>query len=132
MAAPLIIGQTQRAELAALRELAHAMPQDVQVVMVQCRTPTGHALHLEAMKPFTIPLPTAFMVTFTLEIGHPAGLCRHLSMSSLRHSRTPTPEAVWMVAQELGFQGSIQDCAFWLEDIGSGDAAVNIVQPVAS
>lgn len=47
------------------------------------------------------------------------------------HGRAPTPEAVWLIAEELGFVGSLQQCAVWTEDIGQGDKAINLVQPIA-
>ena len=54
-----------------------------------------------------------------------------MSMSSRRRGRAPTPEAVWMICEELGFVGSIQQCRVWLEDMQDGDKAVNVAQPVA-
>jgi hypothetical protein len=71
------------------------------------------------------------MVTFSIETGHGSGVCRHLSMSSKRHGRTPTPEAVWLIAALLGFQGGLEACAIWEEGIGAGDVAINVIQPVA-
>jgi hypothetical protein len=130
-ASPLIIGATQRQELAALRAKASAEPFDVLAILEQTKSKAGHEAHLERMKAFTIPIPTAFIVTFSIENGHPPGTCRHLSVSSRRHGRTPTPEAVWMIAEELGFIGGLQQCAFWEEEIGEGDKAINVVQPVA-
>lgn len=130
-ASPLILGQTQKADLLRLREKATAEPVDVLAVVKLVETPEGHAAHLERMRDYTIPIPTAFMVTFSIETGHPSGVCRHMSMSSLRHGRAPTLEAAWMIAEELGFVGSLQQCAIWLEDIGQGDKAINLVQPIA-
>jgi hypothetical protein len=58
-------------------------------------------------------------------------MVRHMSLSSTWHGRMPIPEAVWMVCDELGFTASLDACNVWLEDIGDGDRAVNVVQPVA-
>jgi hypothetical protein len=130
-ASPLIIGQSQKSELARLREKAAAEPIDVRAVLEQVKSPQGLTAHHERMKAYTILIPTAFAVTYSIETGQPAGTCRHLSMSSARHGRTPTPEAVWMVAAELGFTGGLSACAVWQEDIGEGDQAINVVQPIA-
>jgi hypothetical protein len=35
-----------------------------------------------------------------------------------------------MVAELLGFVGGLDRCVVWLEDIGRGDKAVNIAQPI--
>lgn len=63
-ASPLILGQTQKADLTRLREKATAEPVDVLAVVKLVETPEGHAAHLERMKAYTIPIPTVFMVTF--------------------------------------------------------------------
>jgi hypothetical protein len=130
-ASPLILGQSQRTDLAHLREQAVADPIDVAAVLEQTKTAQGLTKHQERMKTFTIPIPTAFMVTYTIETGHPSGPCRHLSMSSVRHGRAPTPDAIWMIASELGFVGALDQCMVWPEDIGAGDKAINIVQPIS-
>src|SRR4249919_1156428 len=106
-ASPLILGAAQKAALEVLRLHARANPIDVLAVRERVKTPAGHAAHIERMQMFTVSIPTAFVVTYSVETGHPCGTCRHLSMSSTRHGRTPTPEAVWMLAQALGFQGDL-------------------------
>ena len=137
VATPLIIGEAQRRDLAELRKRANEQPVDMLAVMEQIKTPTGHEMHLKRMGTFTIAVPAAFAVTFTIETGHPCGTCRHLSVSSRRRGRTPSPEAIWMIAKELGFIGEHNEdtvfggCSFWGEDIGDGDKAINIVQPIA-
>jgi hypothetical protein len=130
-ASALILGQSQRDALRQLREHAAAEPVDVRAVLELCKSAEGRAAHLERMKAFSVPIPTAFMVTFSIETGQPAGLCRHMSMSSLRHGRAPTPDAVWMICEELGFAGALDHCTVWPEDIGQGDKAINVVQPIA-
>ena len=129
-ASPLILGETQRANLTQLRKKAAAEPIDVLAVIERCKSPQGQAEHFERMKAFSIPIPAAFMVTFSIETGHPSGTCRHMSMSSERRGRTPTPEAVWMIAEELGFRGGLERCSVWKEDIGAGDVAINVAQPL--
>lgn len=128
---PLIIGEAQRAAFCELRDRAAADPLDVREVLELIKTPEGKRRHMERMANFTIDVPMAYAVTFTIEIGHPAGPCRHMSMSSHRRGKTPTPEAVWMIAEEFGFIGGLRQCSVWPEDIGAGDKAVNVVQPLA-
>lgn len=133
VATPLIIGATQKAAFAALCERAAADPIDMLATVVAFTTPEGKRAHMDRMNALTIDVPAAFAVTFTIEKGHPCGTCRHMSMSSDRPGRTPTPEAVWMVCKELGFVGGLDQCTVWPEDLERGpDAiAVNVVQPVA-
>jgi hypothetical protein len=128
---PLIIGETQKRELRVLRERAALEPVDVLEVLELIKTPEGEREHRDRMTVLSIPLPLAFLVTFSIETGHPAGTCRHMSMSSLRRGRLPIPEAVWMVCEELGFVGSLQACRTWVEDLPDGEKAINVVQPVA-
>ena len=127
---PLIIGAEQRALLQGLRDKAVAEPIDMPAVIELIRTREGLARHLARMADFTIDLPSIYRATFTIEAGHPAGLCRHLSVSIKRHGRMPSHEAVWMIAEELGFKVGLHACAIWTEDIGEGDHAANIVQPM--
>jgi len=129
-ATPLIIGQTQKDALQALRDRASAAPIDMPPVIKQLETEDGRAAHFKRMAALTIDLPVAFAVTFSIETGHPGGTMRHLSMSSHRHGRAPIPEVVWMVAEALGFVDSLEACRVWAEDIGNGDRAINVVQPL--
>lgn len=131
VASALILGETQVAALKHLRDKAAAAPIDVRAVLRQCQTPAGTEAHLHRMEDFTVLLPINFKLTFSIETGHPAGPCRHMSMSSLRHGRAPLPEAVWMACEALGFAGGLESCGFWLEDIGHGQKAVNVVQPLS-
>jgi hypothetical protein len=131
-ATPLILGATQKAQLGTLRAYAVANPIDVLEVREQVKTEAGKAAHIKRMmRHFTAKIPAAFMVTFSIETGHGSGVCRHLSVSVLRRGRTPTPEAVWLLAELMGFQGGLEACAIWEEGIGAGDVAINVVQPVA-
>lgn len=127
---PLIIGPPQKRALAALRDRAATDPMDVHKILELVSEPNGMVAHLKRMSTFTIPLPIAYVVTFSIETGHSVGMVRHMSMSSNRRGKAPTPEAVWMVAEELGFVGSIADCRVYLEPFGKSGKAVNIVQPV--
>lgn len=130
----MIVGEVEKAELRKLRFAAAQNPVDVTTLLARLKTHEGKRKHRSQMDRQSIPIPLAFLVTFSIENGHPIGTCRHLSVSSQRAGRVPTREAVWMVAEELGFTGSIEDCQVWLEDLMRGDGpakAVNIVQPIA-
>lgn len=137
-ATPLVIGEAQKAALRELREKAAANPIDMPPLMKRLETPEGKAAHMQQMNGLTIDIPLAFMVTFSIETNHPCGTCRHMSMSATRKGRTPIPEAVWMVAEELGFVGGLQSCVVWPEDLQRGPQqrtdraiAINVVQPLA-
>lgn len=137
-ATPLIIGQAQKDALQALRERAASDPVDMLGVVEAIKTPDGKRRHMDRMNALTIDIPMAFAVTYSIETGHPAGTCRHMSMSSDRKGRTPTPEAVWMVCEELGFVGSLEACTVWPEELQRGPTerdrhvAINVVQPTAA
>lgn len=129
-ATPLIVGADERAALNALRDKAAAAPLDMQAVLRDIQTPDGMKRHMERMKAFTIPIPMAYDVTFSIETGHPGGTMRHMSMSVAKKGRAPVPEAIWMVAQELGFVGGLETCMTYPEEFGNGGVAINVIQPV--
>jgi hypothetical protein len=128
---PLIIGETQKRDLRILRERAALDPVDALAVLELVKTPAGKGELLEHMRALTILIPAGYMVTFSIETGHPAGVCRHMSMSSPRRHHVPTPDAVWMVCEELGFVDGLGACKVWLEDLDDGEKAVNVAQPLS-
>jgi hypothetical protein len=127
----LIIFEAEKAALRQLREKAAAQPVNILDVAERLKTDTGRRIHRRAMTAQTIHLPVHYFVTFSIETNHPVGTCRHMSMSSGRQGKAPTPEAVWMVCQELGFVGSIEECRVWIEDLSDGEKAINVVQPLS-
>lgn len=132
-AAPLIVDATITQELHDLRDLADAAPLDIQDIRTALHTAMGRRRHRKRMQRQTVAIPGApwpFFVTYSREVGHGAGACRHMSMSVAREDRVPHPAAVWLIAAELGFLGSIDDCAVWVEDLSRGGRAVNVLQPV--
>jgi hypothetical protein len=130
----LIVGASQVAALAALRLLAAKSPVAMPPLMERLKTPEGKRAHMAQMDVQTVEIPLGFLVTFSIETGHGAGTCRHMSMSSPKRGRLPAPEALWMVAEHLGFVGGLEACTHWIEDLqrGSGDRqqVVNLVQPI--
>lgn len=126
----LIIGEPQKAAIAALRQLASERPVDIIRLRDNIDDPAFKAEHMDRMTEQTIELPVAFRVTYSLETNQPAGTCRHMSMSVSKRGKLPSPEAVWMVAEEFGFVGALTDCAVWIEELLGHGRAINIVQPV--
>lgn len=126
----LMIGEEQRRAIGALRNVASASPVDVQLLLEQMKDPDAKSRHMGKMKAQTIDLPFGFNVTYSVEIGHPAGVCRHLSVAIDRADRLPHPDAVWMIAEEFGFSGGFAACSVWKEDFQHRGLAINVVQPL--
>jgi hypothetical protein len=127
----LVIDRDVVARLVDLRARAGVQPINVRELLKTIESPVVEAAYREAMSRLTIEIPVGFTVTFSVETGHPAGVCRHMSMASSKPGRAPTSEGLWMVAEHLGFVGSLPDCRVWLEDLRSGGKAINIVQPIS-
>lgn len=128
-ATALFIGEAERAKLAALRSLAVARPVDMKVLSSSIRTPAGKAAHRARMTEQSCQLPLAWFVTYSVE-HQPGGVARHLSVSLDAGTRVPHPAAVWMIAEEMGFTGSLRECVVWKEELQQG-LTVNVMQLVA-
>jgi hypothetical protein len=133
--APLIITPDVVASLHRLRDFAASRPVDITWLAEKIKDPEIKRAHLKRMAARTIRIdgPFPFFVTFSIQTGHPAGTCRHMSMSIKREGRAPSHAAVWMVAEELGFAGGLTACQCWMEELndGFGWSAVNVAQPIA-
>lgn len=126
----LILGQDERKLIQALIALAQSNPVDMQAV-VKVNTEAQAKAHMQQMLAQTIDIPTCYRVTFTIEHGHPGALwARHMSMSTTRSDRVPNPSALWMVAEEFGFTGSLEHCVVYHEEYEKGCFAINVVQPI--
>jgi hypothetical protein len=130
---PLIITPEVTAALHRLREAASRHPIDMPARLTAIETPEGMHRHRQQMTAQTIeiPGPWPFFVTFSMETGHPVGICRHLSMSIARAGRVPNEVAVWMIAEQLGFTGGLDACQAWKEELPDDGLAINLIQPVA-
>ena len=128
MSTPLLIGQQERGDLQRLRELAASHPVDMQTITARLATPDGKAAHMNQMTAQSVAIPIGFLVTFSIETGHPCGTCRHMSVSTSAPGRVPSPVGVWMLAQHLGFVGGLEDCTHWIEELRGHGRAVNVVQ----
>lgn len=127
---PLIIGPDEQRGLSLLRDMANANPVDMVKLVENIKLPWGKAAHKTQMTKQTIILPTSYLVTFSIELNHPVGTARHLSVSTRRAGRVPNPAAVWMIAQQLGFTGDLDSCMHWVEELEGHGQAVNVVQPL--
>jgi hypothetical protein len=127
-----MIGPETRAALHRLRDTAAERPVDVVALQATIKTASGKQRHRERTTAQTvvIPGPWVFMVTYSVETGHPSGTCRHMSMSIDREGRAPNHHAVWLVAEELGFAGTLDDCVWWTEELQGHGVAINVVQPM--
>lgn len=130
--AALIMGQPEDEAIARVRKLASAHPVDMRTLAGRLQTPDGKRAHMQAMEKQTVDLPVDYLVTYSIEIGHPGGrTARHMSVSrpTAAEGMGPHPTAVWMIARAFGFEGdSVQSCdGIWLEDLKQG-RAINLVQ----
>lgn len=125
----LFIGPYEREKLAALRELAAANPVDMRGLSERLKLPKLKAAHKDQMTAQSVRIPATYLVTFSIENGHPVGTCRHMSMSTVR-GRLPRPESVWLIAEALGFVGGLTECVTWQETLQGHGEAINVVQPL--
>jgi hypothetical protein len=128
----LIIDAAVREKFARLRARAVAEPVDLRVVGEQITTPEGEVAHIARMRKLTmeIPGPHPWRLSFSIDLGADNGPVRHLSLSVMRAGRTPNQISLWLVASELGFIGSVEDCDWWLEEIGDDRKAVHLAQSI--
>lgn len=133
-----MIGEAERAEIAALRAQAEAnplMPEFLERAshgFDPADPSTRPAPELERFIPlnFTIDLPLGFRVSFTMEL-QPAGLCRHISASVDAPNRVPHPAALQMLLAEFGFENPLGiDQKIYAERYGSALTAINVIERV--
>jgi hypothetical protein len=130
---PLVIGVIEVAALEALRGRALEHPVDVVGLADKLHDPDCKRAHTLQMGSQSVHFPSGFLVTFSIETGHPIGTCRHMSLSSPAKGRVPSPEALDAVAALLGFIGGHRACASWVEHLERGEGpqpTVNLVQPL--
>jgi hypothetical protein len=125
------IGREEAARLERLRIFAVTHPLYMPQVRALMRTLEGEKLHMKAMAEHSVELPLGYLVTFSIETGHPFGTCRHMSMSSSVPSMAPSAQTAWMVAQRLGFVVGVHRCDVWIEELERDNkkySAVNLIQ----
>ena len=119
----LVIGQEEKQAIARLVEYAsqHVFSlDDIKEIMRGEQEAAGNSPE------FVVAIPRGFRCVFSYEY-QPSGLCRHLSVSI--PDKYPHPEAVNLLMQEFGFEGTVKDPIniFWLDE---NERAVNILQIV--
>lgn len=129
MATPLLIGANEKSALQALKLKAAESPVDMPKLARTIGDPAVKQRHMRQMTEQSLEIPFGFLVTFSYETGHPGGATRHLSLSSQRSNRVPTPEALMMIAHELGFVGDYKSWdRVWVENLLSHGRAINAIQ----
>lgn len=127
----LLIDENVRGAMLKLRMLAAEHPVEMAGLEERLKLPKVKRRHMEQMTRQSISIPVDFLLTFSVETGHPLGTCRHMSLSVSRAGRVPNEHAVWMVAQEMGFVGGLTACLCWQEDLQGHGVAINVVQSVS-
>ncbi len=127
----LMIRAPERDALRALRDMAALHPVDMKTLMVAIKTPEGKRKHKEAMTRQTVHLPVNFFATYSVEVQRD-GLFRHLSVSIAAGTGVPNPEAVWMIAEALGFVGAISNCIIKPEKMPAGYMVINVLQAMSA
>lgn len=124
--ANLIIGAPEREQIAKLKEFAAANLQDVVKNMKWAEKDLE--AYLESRKQFTIVLPDGFIVVYTHEMQPAFRPFWHLSVGVRAVGRLPNQPAVEMILQEFGMRPLGMSDHVWLEDVGKGEKAVNVLQ----
>lgn len=124
----LLIGAEERAAIAELIAVAAATP--LQPGAVNGAAAADVDGFRDMMRTLSIALPVGFRVCYSHEIqpeAPPPGLCHHISISVERPGQLPPVEAVEMIIRAFGMSELADAAAVWVEDIGPGERAVNVV-----
>jgi len=73
-------------------------------------------------------IPREYRIVYSIE-EQAIGLCRHLSVSLAQSKYIPDQDALNKIIKLFGFDGEIEDCYVWVEELRHVNA-VNIVQPL--
>jgi len=132
---PLIIDHEARVRIAELMAKADAKPVDMITLNRELnKSPTFKRNHMDQMNDQTMDLGFGYVVTYSIEHGHPVGPCRHISISVDTAGKMPSVESALMIAGEFEFKGSLKDFdGIWIEDLSRDEkgnlyTAINIVQ----
>lgn len=125
----LIIGEAELAELQRVRQYAEAHPYDLEAMVDRGtgkRQPPGN------LSVYRCLIPVGFKVVFSIE-DHPQRTgktlrMRYLSVSVSSFNKLPSPEAVQMIMDELGFKRPWNECHIDTEEFKGGQAIV-VVEP---
>ena len=137
----LIITPKVEKDLKALRQLAERadrkLPIDKLKKYAQGFDPNNYKTRTNKTSPYpadqTIELPNKFKITLSVE-EQPFGWALHMSMSSPKKDRVPSPEAIKIIMKILGFKCSLEKILKegWvcLEEYAKGRKAINILEPL--
>lgn len=126
--AALIIGATQRKQIAELRVLAAANVQDPTQVINTARRDIK--AYRDMMNALTVEIPLGYFVTYTHELQPHHGLCHHISISVDRPRKMPSVEAVEMLLEEFGMEPLKRSRGVWIEEVDPTTSAINILQTI--
>jgi len=130
MPLPLILRPEDYERLHELRDRIGSEPP-MSLESMRAAAETGQTPYGSAN---TVVLPLGFRVVFSREF-HPGGLFRHMSMSSPRDNRRPTPAAIELIMGELGFEhGTLAELivakrgVLYVEGLKRGREAINVLE----
>lgn len=117
------------AALARLAERAASQPFDLPALARQLVTPEGQAVYRARLTGLTVELPGSWCVTLLLEQGaHGTRRRTCISLAGATSGRQLSAEAVWRIAQRLGFvEGA---CQVWMSTRAGHGRSVNLDQDV--
>lgn len=128
----LVIGENEQAELQRIRQYAEANPYDLEAMVDRGR---GKRMTPGELSVYRCYIPVGFKVVFTIE-DHPQHTgktlrMRHLSVSVTGFNKLPSPEAVQMIMDELGFIRPIVECHVDIEKF-TGGQAITVIEPLTN
>lgn len=126
----LIIGETEKSELERVRKYAEANPYDLEAMVdrgIGKRQTPGN------LSVYRCLIPVGYKVVFTVE-DHPQRngrtlRMRHLSVSVSGFNKPPSPDAVQIIMDELGFVRPLLECHIDTETFPGGQA-ISVVEPL--
>lgn len=120
----LIIGETEKQKLAALKKHAEENVltfDDVLDSYNKQKEPVGNSPE------FRCVIPDDFTVVFSHEL-QPSGQIRHLSVSCPGEGRVPSIPAMKIIMHELGYKSPLEECYIYLEEYEVRNNAVNVIE----
>jgi hypothetical protein len=130
MARALVIGPEQEQAIAALKEKAAARVMSFETTQRLARALKEGRVTGNLNQDMTIAIPMGFRATYTHEEQRPGLVCRHLSVSVQASRKGPHLAAMQAIMDAFGFRNRLGAIPAWTEDLGRGDFAVNVVEPL--
>lgn len=135
---PLLIGEAEQQALVAAVERARKHPRSINEVMhtagqidqtTDVVTLADRKAALPKRAPEVVALPVGYVAAISFE-EQPAGMCMHVSMSTMKAGMIPRPEAMAMVLETIGVRADVPR-RVWIEEFEidgkSGGYAINVV-----